>query len=409
MEKHTMLYPSAYFTFFILSISWTACAPEAVTGAKVQYRHLNGHHHLQNAPNSPKLFVFGDSYADTEAVTGAKVQYRHLNGHHHLQNAPNSPKLFVFGDSYADTGNSPKSTAISWKKPYGVSFPGKPSGRFSDGRVLTDYIASFLGTTSPVPFNEWLGLGEKSALENGLNFAQGGTGVFTTLANGPNMTTQINVFQQLVQEEEVYSPENMSSSVALVSVAGNDYAAYFGKSGTNENISDLINITKSIMSQLVLDLQRIHGLGVRRVGVTAMHPLGCLPITTASMSHKNCSENGNSLAKFHNQMLQENIENLNNEAGAPVFVILDLYSAFMSALNLQNNHPGNSTFEDQLSPCCVGTERGYTCGSVKGLGIEKYIVCEDLKQFFWDDIHPSQQGWEAVYSALKPSLQSLLN
>ena len=101
--------------------------------------------------------------------------------------------------------------------------------------------------------------------------------------------------------------------------------------------------TKSIMSQLVLDLQRIHGLGVRKVGVTAMHPLGCLPITTASMSHKNCSENGNSLAKFHNQMLQENIENLNNEAGAPVFVILDLYSAFMSALNLQNNHPGNHT------------------------------------------------------------------
>lgn len=357
-----MLYPPAYFTFFILSISWTASAPETVTGAKVRY--------------------------------------------HHHQNAPNLPKLFVFGDSYADTGNSPKSTAISWKKPYGVSFPGKPSGRFSDGRVLTDYIASFLGTSSPIPFNEWLGLGEKSALENGLNFAEGGTGVFTTLANGPNMTTQINVFQQLVQEEEVYSPENMSSSVALVSVAGNDYAAYFGKNGTNEESPVF---TKSIMSQLVLDLQRIHGLGVRRVGVTAMHPLGCLPMTTASISHKNCSENGNWLAKFHNQMLQENIENLNNEAGAPVFVILDLYSAFMSALNLQNNHPGNSTFEDQLSPCCVGTERGYTCGSVNGVGIEKYIVCEDLKQFFWDDIHPSQQGWEAVYSALKPSLQSLLN
>ena len=103
-----------------------------------------------------------------------------------------------------------------------------------DPHHICTHSASFLGTSSPIPFNEWLGLGEKSALENGLNFAEGGTGVFTTLANGPNMTTQINVFQQLVQEEEVYSPENMSSSVALVSVAGNDYAAYFGKSGTNE-------------------------------------------------------------------------------------------------------------------------------------------------------------------------------
>lgn len=49
-------------------------------------------------------------------------------------------KLFVFGDSYADTGNIVKSQSPSWKQPYGVTFPGKPSGRFSDGRVITDYI-----------------------------------------------------------------------------------------------------------------------------------------------------------------------------------------------------------------------------------------------------------------------------
>lgn len=51
-----------------------------------------------------------------------------------------SLKLFVFGDSYADTGNWGEKDAPSWKEPYGMSFPGKPSGRFSDGRVLTDYI-----------------------------------------------------------------------------------------------------------------------------------------------------------------------------------------------------------------------------------------------------------------------------
>lgn len=49
-------------------------------------------------------------------------------------------QLFAFGDSYADTGNLPSSFSKSWKFPYGITFPGKPSGRFSDGRVLTDYI-----------------------------------------------------------------------------------------------------------------------------------------------------------------------------------------------------------------------------------------------------------------------------
>ena len=52
-------------------------------------------------------------------------------------------KLFVFGDSYVDTGNSGRQ-ATSWKKPYGITFPGKPSGRYSDGRVFTDYIGQSL-------------------------------------------------------------------------------------------------------------------------------------------------------------------------------------------------------------------------------------------------------------------------
>jgi len=55
-------------------------------------------------------------------------------------------KLFVFGDSYVDTGNSVNS--ISYKPPSGITFPGTPAGRFSDGCVLTDYI----GTSSSLHF-----------------------------------------------------------------------------------------------------------------------------------------------------------------------------------------------------------------------------------------------------------------
>lgn len=55
-------------------------------------------------------------------------------------------KLFVFGDSYADTGNIVKSQSPSWKQPYGITYPGKPAGRFSDGRVLTDYIGNYVFT-----------------------------------------------------------------------------------------------------------------------------------------------------------------------------------------------------------------------------------------------------------------------
>ncbi|GMP36551.1 hypothetical protein CsSME_00008643 [Camellia sinensis var. sinensis] len=70
-------------------------------------------------------------------------------------------KLFVFGDSYVDTGNAPKLSTDSWRKPYGVSYPGKPTGRFAVGCILTDYIAEFFNATSPVPYGQ-----RKSGLNN---------------------------------------------------------------------------------------------------------------------------------------------------------------------------------------------------------------------------------------------------
>ncbi|KAI8032945.1 GDSL esterase/lipase [Camellia lanceoleosa] len=316
--------------------------------------------------------------------------YRHRHGNR---------KLFVFGDSYADTGNCPKSYAGSWKEPYGITFPGRPDGRFSDGRVLTDYIASFLGMPSPLPY-KGLKSGKK-LLQFGINFAYGGTGVFNTLAKEPNMTAQINFFQQLL-EEKVYTKHDLNSSIALVSLGGNDYATFMA---TNGSLQGFPTFTETVINQLALNLKRIHGLGVKRIAVTAMEPLGCLPVATASNSYRNCSETENSLTNFHNQMLQQTVKKLNNGSGDQVFVIIDLHTAFLSALNLQQNHTGISKFENPLKPCCVGVDRGYSCGNVDQSGAKKYTVCDKPQlSFFWDMIHPSNQGWFAVYLALQSSL-----
>lgn len=63
-----------------------------------------------------------------------------------MVSAEHPTKLFVFGDSFADTGNTNKSlppgAPNSWIYPYGITFPGKPTGRFSDGRLLIDFIGT---------------------------------------------------------------------------------------------------------------------------------------------------------------------------------------------------------------------------------------------------------------------------
>ncbi len=43
--------------------------------------------------------------------------------------------FYVFGDSYTDTGNGGNSVV-----PYGITWPGYPHGRGSDGRIQVDYF-----------------------------------------------------------------------------------------------------------------------------------------------------------------------------------------------------------------------------------------------------------------------------
>jgi hypothetical protein len=62
----------------------------------------------------------------------------------YAQAAVEDQKLFfAFGDSYADTGNSPKSgpnEGTGWLYPYGITWPQYPDGRFSDGKVESDFF-----------------------------------------------------------------------------------------------------------------------------------------------------------------------------------------------------------------------------------------------------------------------------
>lgn len=309
--------------------------------------------------------------------------------------------LFVFGDSYADTGNSPNGSAC-WVEPYGITFPGKPSGRFSDGRVLTDFIATYLGIQSPAPYRRWWNEDGSKKVKEGVNFAYGGTGVFTTVLGGPNMSTQLDVFERLV-ERKVYTKHDLASSLAHVSVAGNDYTTFELSDDPQKDITDY---AKSVIGQLAVNLKRIYALGVGRVSVINAPPFGCFPENATSSTL--CNETLNSSSELHNQLLKSAVEKLNSETGGSTFLILDLYSAFMSSLQGKKK---SWSFEEGLEECCRGTTSGSSCGDVDAEnGAKRYVVCEDPKRsFFWDRIHPSQQGWLSVFSDLAPSLRTFLS
>ncbi|KAF7804318.1 GDSL esterase/lipase [Senna tora] len=306
----------------------------------------------------------------------------------------NPRKLFVFGDSYADTGNTRKAISSSWKMPYGLTFPGKPAGRFSDGRLLTDYIAKYLGVRSPVPYKlrKWV---PHQYLKYGINFAYGGSGVFDTSAPYPNMTSQIDFFESLINQR-LYSLTHLSKSLALVSVAGNDYSFYLD---SNRPLQGLPSFIASVVNQTVRNVARIQGLGVKKIAVSKLQPLGCVPFITASSSFQECNDTFNTFVTLHNTLLTQALSKLNQTTnGTPSIVVLDLYDSFMSVLN----HPTTHNIQNELKPCCVGVSSEYSCGSVDDNNVKKYSVCDDPKSaFFWDLVHPTQAGWHAVYNQLR--------
>ena len=56
--------------------------------------------------------------------------------------SPSFPAIFVFGDSLVDNGNNNylNSLAKANFEPYGIDFSWGPTGRFSNGKILVDFL-----------------------------------------------------------------------------------------------------------------------------------------------------------------------------------------------------------------------------------------------------------------------------
>uniref|UniRef100_A0A1J3HYC0 GDSL esterase/lipase n=1 Tax=Noccaea caerulescens TaxID=107243 RepID=A0A1J3HYC0_NOCCA len=333
--------------------------------------------------------VFGE-------INGVEGSHKH---HHHLKSSI-SKKLFVFGDSYVDTGNIKKSPDIvAWKFPYGITFPGKPVGRFSDGRVSTDFLANLMGIKSPIPYIRKDHV-PKERLQYGMNFGVGGTGVFDTPS--PNMTTQIDSFQKLLGD--IYSPSDLNSSVALVSVAGNDYINYIKLHPAFTVLTGILKFIQQVVNQIEVNLRRIHALGVKKIAIPTLQPIGCLPLFSKDSSSQKCNDILNGLVKIHNSLLQGVVAKLNKETKKSTFVTIDLFNAFLTIIENRGDKPGSTKFETPLKCCCEGE-----CATVDEKGEKKYTLCDDPKSaLFWDVLHPTQEGWTSVYSVLGKNITASL-
>lgn len=103
--------------------------------------------------------------------------------------------IIVFGDSSVDPGNNNMISTVARSNfaPYGRNFPGgKPTGRFSNGRIPTDYISEAFGLKSVVPayLDPTYGIQD---FATGVSFASAGSG-YDNATSDVLVSTLENIF-----------------------------------------------------------------------------------------------------------------------------------------------------------------------------------------------------------------------
>ncbi|KAB1222003.1 hypothetical protein CJ030_MR2G018495 [Morella rubra] len=303
--------------------------------------------------------------------------------------------LLVFGDSTVDPGNN-NYVGTAFKSnfpPYGREFLNQiPTGRFTDGRLPTDFVASYVGVKEYVPpyLDPTLSILE---LMTGVSFASAGTG-FDPLT--PTISGVIPIPKQL----EYFRQYKRRLESAIGKRRTEDHiknALFFISAGTNDFVLNYFTLpirrqtyTVSSYQQFVLQLFKefIQGLwdeGARKIMVPGLGPIGCLPIVITLNSNnanlqRGCVEEYSSVARGFNLKLQQELN----------FMQLSL---------------ANQGF-DEVNVGCCGTgylEASFLCNP-------KSYVCPDVSKYiFWDSVHPTEKVYRNLFQASRPVIDILVN
>ncbi|KAG8389028.1 hypothetical protein BUALT_Bualt02G0186800 [Buddleja alternifolia] len=321
---------------------------------------------------------------------------------------PNFPAILVFGDSTVDTGNN--NYIITPFKgnhlPYGVDFPGRiPTGRFSNGKLVPDILASMIGLKETVPPFLHPNLSDEQIV-TGVSFASAGSGydeLTTSLSRVIPISKQTEYFKDyiarlegIVGEEEV--PRILNSALVVVSAGTNDFIFNFYDVPTRR-LQFTINRYQDFLQNKLQNLVKgLYYLGCRKMVVSGLPPIGCLPIqrTAKSPILRTCSLKENADARSYNDKLQKLLPQIEAQLPGSKILYVDAYNPLMDMIN----NPQKYEFWETRRGCCGSgiVEAGPLCTGLTP-------VCANPSQYlFWDSIHPS----ESTYRFLSQELAQLL-
>ncbi|XP_073000751.1 GDSL esterase/lipase At4g26790 [Typha latifolia] len=307
------------------------------------------------------------------------------------------PAIIVFGDSTVDAGNNNVVPTIlkSNFRPYGRDFVGgRPTGRFCNGRLPTDFISEAVGLPPLVPAYLDPAYGIRD-FARGVCFASAGTGLDNATSDVLSVIPlwmEVELFKDYQKKLRRYvgrpkATQIINDAIYIVSIGTNDFLEnYFllvtgrYKQFTVEEFEDfLVSLAKDFLTNIYL-------LGARKISFAGLSAIGCLPLerTTNALKGGECIEEYNKVARDFNVKLQVMIKELCDRLPE---LKLRYAAVYDSLLHLIQN-PAQYGIENVKEGCCAtGTyEMGFLCNE------DNPFTCPDAdKYIFWDAFHPTEK------------------
>ncbi|XWS09752.1 hypothetical protein CRYUN_Cryun39dG0016200 [Craigia yunnanensis] len=306
------------------------------------------------------------------------------------------PAVIVFGDSTVDPGNNNQISTVLKSNfgPYGRDyFGGQPTGRFSNGRIATDFVSEAFGIKPAIPAY----LDPKYDIKDfatGVSFASAGTGYDNATSD---VLSVIPFWKELEYYKEYQSKlrgylgidkanQHLSESLHLISMGTNDFLEnyyIFPTRSSEFSVDKYQNFLIGIASNFIRELYK---LGARKIAIGGLPPMGCLPLerTTNMFFGSECIEEYNNVAKDFNKKLQGSVTELKQELGGIQLVQLSVYDKVLEMIQ----NPSQFGFESAERACC-GTglfEMSYLCDKMNP------FTCSDANKYiFWDSFHPTEK------------------
>ncbi|KAI5602704.1 hypothetical protein POPTR_001G191400v4 [Populus trichocarpa] len=305
------------------------------------------------------------------------------------------PAIITFGDSAVDVGNNDYLPTIFKANypPYGRDFVDqKPTGRFCNGKLATDITAETLGFKSYAPAYLSPDASGKNLLI-GSNFASAASGYdekAAALNHAIPLSQQLEYFKEyqgkLAKVAGSKSASIIKGALYILSAGSSDFLQNYYVNPYLNKIYTVDQYGSYLVGSFTSFVKTLYGLGGRKLGVTSLPPLGCLPAARTIFGyHENgCVSRINTDAQQFNKKINSAATSLQKQLPGLKIVIFDIFQPLYDLVK----SPSENGFQEARRGCCgTGTvETTSLLCNPKSPG-----TCPNATEYvFWDSVHPSQ-------------------